>query len=112
MNFKNLFLSFFFVLAVGLALVHAEEAQPRGPKITSKVCIDVIFGTYNHCELLSKYDILTVFTYRCSLISSTETSLWAESCLACMARLSLRYVIVVMLLSLGAPRLIILLLLF
>ncbi|KAJ1710984.1 peptidyl-prolyl cis-trans isomerase B [Aspergillus flavus AF70] len=37
MNFRNLFLSFFFLLAVGLALVHAEEAnQPRGPKITSK----------------------------------------------------------------------------
>ena len=38
MNFKSIFLSFFLVLAVGLALVHAEEAkEPRGPKITSKV---------------------------------------------------------------------------
>ncbi|BCS00893.1 peptidylprolyl isomerase [Aspergillus luchuensis] len=44
MNFKNLFLSFFFVLAVGLALVHAEEAQPRGPKITSKVFFDIEHG--------------------------------------------------------------------
>jgi peptidyl-prolyl cis-trans isomerase B (cyclophilin B) len=34
-NFKNLFLSFFLVLALGLALVHASE--PRGPKITNKV---------------------------------------------------------------------------
>lgn len=38
MNFKSLFLSFFLVLAVGLALVSAEESkEPRGPKITSKV---------------------------------------------------------------------------
>ncbi|PYI06588.1 cyclophilin-like peptidyl prolyl cis-trans isomerase [Aspergillus sclerotiicarbonarius CBS 121057] len=44
MNFRNLFLSFFFVLAVGLALVHAEEAQPRGPKITSKVYFDIEHG--------------------------------------------------------------------
>lgn len=36
-NFKNLFLSFFLVVALGLALVHASEA--RGPKITSKVTI-------------------------------------------------------------------------
>lgn len=68
MNFKNIFLSFFFVLAVGLALVHAEDAQPRGPKITSKVCIVMIFGAYNQCRLLSKYDILIASTYRCSLI--------------------------------------------
>ncbi|CAL00689.1 peptidyl-prolyl cis-trans isomerase B [Aspergillus awamori] len=44
MNFKNIFLSFFFVLAVGLALVHAEDAQPRGPKITSKVFFDIEHG--------------------------------------------------------------------
>ncbi|PIG88301.1 peptidyl-prolyl cis-trans isomerase B [Aspergillus arachidicola] len=45
MNFRNLFLSFFFLLAVGLALVHAEEAnQPRGPKITSKVYFDIEHG--------------------------------------------------------------------
>lgn len=37
MNFRNLFLSLFFVIAVSLALVQAEEAKPRGPKITSKV---------------------------------------------------------------------------
>lgn len=37
MNFRNLFLSLSFVLAVSFALVQAEEAQPRGPKITSKV---------------------------------------------------------------------------
>lgn len=37
MNFRNLFLSLFLVLAVGFALVQAEEAKPRGPKITSKV---------------------------------------------------------------------------
>lgn len=38
MNFKNIFLSFFLVLAVGLALVNAEQAkEPRGPKITHKV---------------------------------------------------------------------------
>ncbi|KAE8157835.1 cyclophilin-like domain-containing protein [Aspergillus tamarii] len=45
MNFRNLFLSFFFLLAVGLALVHAEEVnQPRGPKITSKVYFDIEHG--------------------------------------------------------------------
>lgn len=33
-NFKNLFYSFFLVVALGLALVHASET--RGPKITSK----------------------------------------------------------------------------
>lgn len=39
MNFRNFFLSLFLVLAVGLALVQAEEGkkEPRGPKITSKV---------------------------------------------------------------------------
>lgn len=37
MNFRNLFLSLFFVLAATLALVQAEDAQPRGPKITHKV---------------------------------------------------------------------------
>lgn len=39
MNFRNLFLSLFFVFALGFALVQAEEAkrEPRGPKITSKV---------------------------------------------------------------------------
>lgn len=38
MNFKNLFFSFFLVVALGLALVHAEESkEPRGPKITNKV---------------------------------------------------------------------------
>ncbi|RHZ58833.1 peptidylprolyl isomerase [Aspergillus thermomutatus] len=45
MNFKNLFLSFFLVFAVGLALVHAEETkEPRGPKITSKVFFDIEHG--------------------------------------------------------------------
>ncbi|PYH47436.1 peptidylprolyl isomerase [Aspergillus saccharolyticus JOP 1030-1] len=44
MNFRNLFLSFFLVLAVGFALVHAEEAKPRGPKITSKVYFDIEHG--------------------------------------------------------------------
>ncbi|KAE8144299.1 cyclophilin-like peptidyl prolyl cis-trans isomerase [Aspergillus avenaceus] len=44
MNFRNFFLSLFFVLAVGLALVHAEEAKPRGPKITNKVYFDVQHG--------------------------------------------------------------------
>jgi hypothetical protein len=34
--FRNLFLSLFFVFAVGFALVQAEESKgPRGPKITS-----------------------------------------------------------------------------
>lgn len=37
MNFRNLFLSLFLVIAVGIALVQAEEAKPRGPKITTKV---------------------------------------------------------------------------
>ncbi|OJJ03635.1 hypothetical protein ASPVEDRAFT_43126 [Aspergillus versicolor CBS 583.65] len=41
-NFKNLFLSFFLVVALGLALVHASE--PRGPKITSKVYLDIEHG--------------------------------------------------------------------
>ncbi|KAL5342611.1 cyclophilin-like domain-containing protein [Aspergillus crustosus] len=41
-NFKNLFLSFFLVLSLGLALVHASE--PRGPKITSKVYFDIEHG--------------------------------------------------------------------
>lgn len=36
-SFKSLFLSFFLVVAVGLALVNASE--PRGPKITNKVRI-------------------------------------------------------------------------
>ncbi|KAL4890919.1 putative peptidyl-prolyl cis-trans isomerase [Aspergillus ambiguus] len=45
MNFKNIFLSVFLVLALGLALVHAEEAkEPRGPKITSKVFFDIEHG--------------------------------------------------------------------
>lgn len=40
MNFRNLFLSLFLVLAVGFALVQADDAkkEPRGPKITNKVC--------------------------------------------------------------------------
>ena len=44
MYFRNLFLSLFFVFAVGFALVQAEESKgPRGPKITSKVIdIDVL----------------------------------------------------------------------
>ncbi|KAL4873226.1 hypothetical protein BDV12DRAFT_160632 [Aspergillus spectabilis] len=41
-NFKNLFLSFFLVFALGLALVHASE--PRGPKITKKVYFDIEHG--------------------------------------------------------------------
>jgi peptidyl-prolyl cis-trans isomerase B (cyclophilin B) len=44
MNFRNLFLSIFLVIAVGIALVQAEEAKPRGPKITSKV-IHMIMGS-------------------------------------------------------------------
>ncbi|KAL4964712.1 cyclophilin-like domain-containing protein [Aspergillus stella-maris] len=41
-NIKNLFLSFFLVLALGLALVNATE--PRGPKITNKVYFDIEYG--------------------------------------------------------------------
>ncbi|KAL2838165.1 cyclophilin-like domain-containing protein [Aspergillus pseudodeflectus] len=41
-NLKNLFLSFFVVLALGLALVQA--AEPRGPKITNKVYFDIEHG--------------------------------------------------------------------
>lgn len=37
MHFRNLFLSLFLVFAVSFALVQAEEAKPRGPKITNKV---------------------------------------------------------------------------
>lgn len=38
MQFRNLFLSLFLVLAVGFALVQAEDPkEPRGPKITHKV---------------------------------------------------------------------------
>ncbi|KAL4906526.1 peptidyl-prolyl cis-trans isomerase B [Aspergillus multicolor] len=40
-NLQNLFLSFFLVLAVGLALVNAE---PRGPKITNKIYFDIQHG--------------------------------------------------------------------
>lgn len=43
MNFRNLFVSLFLILAIGLVLVQADEAkQPRGPKITSKVIYFVI----------------------------------------------------------------------
>ncbi|KAL3429510.1 peptidyl-prolyl cis-trans isomerase B [Aspergillus tetrazonus] len=41
-SFKSLFLSFFLVVAVGLALVNASE--PRGPKITNKVYFDIQHG--------------------------------------------------------------------
>ncbi|KAL4819166.1 peptidyl-prolyl cis-trans isomerase B [Aspergillus spinulosporus] len=41
-SFKNLFLSFFLVVAVGLALVNASG--PRGPKITNKVYFDIQHG--------------------------------------------------------------------
>ncbi|KAL4781187.1 cyclophilin-like domain-containing protein [Aspergillus varians] len=41
-NFKNIFVSFFLVLALGLALVQA--AEPRGPKITNKVYFDIQYG--------------------------------------------------------------------
>lgn len=43
MNFRNLFLSLFLVFAVGLVLVHADDA-PRGPKITNKVFFDIERG--------------------------------------------------------------------
>lgn len=39
MQFRSILFSFFLVFALGVALVHGEEAkQPRGPKVTSKVC--------------------------------------------------------------------------
>ncbi|KAL6236073.1 peptidyl-prolyl cis-trans isomerase B [Aspergillus navahoensis] len=41
-SFKNLFLSFFLAVAVGLAFVNASE--PRGPKITNKVYFDIQHG--------------------------------------------------------------------
>ncbi|PTU24961.1 hypothetical protein P175DRAFT_0498062 [Aspergillus ochraceoroseus IBT 24754] len=41
-NFKSIFLSFFVVLAIGLALVQASET--RGPKITNKVYFDIEHG--------------------------------------------------------------------
>ncbi|KAJ6108415.1 hypothetical protein N7523_009738 [Penicillium sp. IBT 18751x] len=44
MNFRNLFLSLFLVIAVGIALVQAEDAKPRGPKITNKVFFDIQHG--------------------------------------------------------------------
>ncbi|KAJ5673811.1 Peptidyl-prolyl cis-trans isomerase B [Penicillium macrosclerotiorum] len=45
MNFRNLFLSLFFVFAFSLALAQAEDAkEPRGPKVTSKVYFDVQHG--------------------------------------------------------------------
>lgn len=44
MNFRNIFLSLFLVIAVGIAWVQAEEAKPRGPNITSKLYFDVQHG--------------------------------------------------------------------
>ncbi|CAL5873782.1 uncharacterized protein PFLUO_LOCUS8064 [Penicillium psychrofluorescens] len=44
MQFRNLFLSLFLVLAVGFALVQAEAKEPRGPKITNKVYFDIQHG--------------------------------------------------------------------
>ncbi|RMJ20750.1 hypothetical protein PHISP_08380 [Aspergillus sp. HF37] len=45
MKFRSIFLSLFLVFALGLALVHAEEAkEPRGPKVTSKVFFDIEQG--------------------------------------------------------------------
>ncbi|OJJ44666.1 hypothetical protein ASPZODRAFT_134749 [Penicilliopsis zonata CBS 506.65] len=46
MQFRSFFLSLFLVFAVGLALVHADEAskEPRGPKITNKVYFDIEHG--------------------------------------------------------------------
>ncbi|CBF77459.1 hypothetical protein AN4467.2 [Aspergillus nidulans FGSC A4] len=41
-SLKSLFLSFFLVVALGLALVNASE--PRGPKITNKVYFDIQHG--------------------------------------------------------------------
>ncbi|KAJ5907434.1 Peptidyl-prolyl cis-trans isomerase B [Penicillium taxi] len=42
MNYRNLFLSLFFVFAAVLAMVQADE--PRGPKITHKVYFDIQHG--------------------------------------------------------------------
>lgn len=41
MNLRKFLLSFFLIATIGFALVHAEEAkkEPRGPKITNKVCL-------------------------------------------------------------------------
>lgn len=48
MQFRNLFLSLFLVLAVGFALVQAEAKEPRGPKITNKV-ISGFSACQSHC---------------------------------------------------------------
>ncbi|KAL2215588.1 putative peptidyl-prolyl cis-trans isomerase [Thermoascus aurantiacus ATCC 26904] len=46
MNLRKFFLSFFLIATIGFALVHAEEAkkEPRGPKITNKVFLDIEHG--------------------------------------------------------------------
>lgn len=50
MQLRSILFSFFLVFALGVALVHGEEAkQPRGPKVTSKVCF---LGARCMCEEL------------------------------------------------------------
>lgn len=45
MQLRSILFSFFLVFALGVALVHGEEAkQPRGPKVTSKVYFDIEHG--------------------------------------------------------------------
>lgn len=42
MRFRNIFVSLFVVFAFALALVHADDKAPRGPKVTSKVCLSLL----------------------------------------------------------------------
>lgn len=85
MKFRNLFLSLFLVFVAGFALVHAEDAKPRGPKITNKV------RNYLFLSRISGAGMgLIMFLNRYTSISSTEISHWAVLCLDCMERLFLR----------------------
>ncbi|KAJ5610461.1 hypothetical protein N7510_007180 [Penicillium lagena] len=75
MQFRNLFLSLFLVLAVGFALVQAEEAkEPRGPKITHKVYFDIQHGDETLGRVVMGLYGKTVPKVSAVLISAIESS--------------------------------------